>query len=513
MKESTKPIILHAHIPKTAGQSLIALFQQSFGVHHFIYYDKRPDHYWSADDLHKIVADNTELMAISSHSIRNFPTEIAGRPALYVTFLREPTAAFISLLKYTRKTFQEQSDEVRALWPSNTPDLSLRDLAVHQLKRQGRSPQICLQPRFFCHPSNYSYPMNCDGDGSGVNNFLGAVRTLDRFFFVGIVELFDRSIRLLRQKLLPFGISLRVDQIPVKNENKVAESELFWLNEADEVGRQALTCNCNDYRLYQRYRGELEKEPECAEFRPGNDACVELVTITNAQVSQAISEFSTWEYRRINARRLEHLASLGLPLTNRRVWEVSAGIGDLTDFFLDRECKVRITEIRPALLGILRDRFPGIEIMPLDLEDPPPQTFGLFEVVFCSGTLYHVRDPGDAIAFLASCSEGLLILETCVSRGDDLAINLVEENSQFYTQAFHGMGCRPTRNFVFEELKKHFPHVYVSAEQPRHEEFPIDWKHKSELSSCERSVFVASRTPIQSSMLIAGIPRVQKYQA
>jgi len=454
MKESAKPIILHAHIPKTAGHSMIALFQQSFGVHHFIYYDKRPDHYWSAGDLHKIVADDTELMAISSHSIRNFPTEIAGRPALYVAFLREPTAAFISLLKYIRKTFQEQSDEVRASWPSNTPDLSLRD-AVHQLKRQGRSPQLCPQTRFFCHPSNYLHPMNYDGDCSGVNDFLAATRTLDRFFFVGIVELFDRSIHLLRRKLLPFGISLRVDEIPVKNENKVAGSELFWLNEADEVGRRALTCNCNDYRLYQRYREKLEKETECAEFRPVNDAWVERATITNAQISQAISEFSTWEYRRINARRLEHLASLGLPLANRRGWEVSAGIGDLTDFFLDRECKVRITEIRPVLLGILRDRFPGIEITPLDLEDPASQTFGLFDVVFCYGTLYHVRNPGDAIAFLASCSEGLLILETCVSRADDLAINLVEENSQFYTQAFHGMGCRPTRYFVFEELKKH----------------------------------------------------------
>ena len=51
-------------------------------------------------------------------------------------------------------------------------------------------------------------------------------------------------------------------------------------------------------------------------------------------------------YLRMNARRLEHLAGLGLPIAGRDVLEVGAGIGDLTSFFLDRGCQVTAIEPR-----------------------------------------------------------------------------------------------------------------------------------------------------------------------
>lgn len=57
-----------------------------------------------------------------------------------------------------------------------------------------------------------------------------------------------------------------------------------------------------------------------------------------------LTHFTNSHYQRINQRRLEHLASLHLPLENRSVLEVGAGIGDLTSFFLDRNCEVVITE-------------------------------------------------------------------------------------------------------------------------------------------------------------------------
>lgn len=47
--------------------------------------------------------------------------------------------------------------------------------------------------------------------------------------------------------------------------------------------------------------------------------------------------FHSYDYLRHNARRLEHLASLGLPITGRSVLEVGAGIGDHSHFYIDRE--------------------------------------------------------------------------------------------------------------------------------------------------------------------------------
>jgi 16S rRNA A1518/A1519 N6-dimethyltransferase RsmA/KsgA/DIM1 with predicted DNA glycosylase/AP lyase activity len=60
------------------------------------------------------------------------------------------------------------------------------------------------------------------------------------------------------------------------------------------------------------------------------------------------SAFRNFQYLRMNARRLEHLAGLGLPIAGRDVLEVGAGIGDLTSFFLDHGCSVTAIEPRPA---------------------------------------------------------------------------------------------------------------------------------------------------------------------
>src|SRR5882762_5851252 len=63
-------------------------------------------------------------------------------------------------------------------------------------------------------------------------------------------------------------------------------------------------------------------------------------------VQAAQGVFHSLHYVRHNARRQEHLASLGLALQGRRVLEVGAGIGDHTTFFLDRGCSVLSVEPR-----------------------------------------------------------------------------------------------------------------------------------------------------------------------
>ena len=78
-----------------------------------------------------------------------------------------------------------------------------------------------------------------------------------------------------------------------------------------------------------------------------------------AKARTSVTSFSGWQYIRHNARRLEHLASLGLPLHGKKVLEVGAGIGDHSSFYLDRGCEMLITEARPENLEILRLRTIG----------------------------------------------------------------------------------------------------------------------------------------------------------
>lgn len=223
--------------------------------------------------------------------------------------------------------------------------------------------------------------------------------------------------------------------------------------------------------------------------------------------------FAALSYARHNARRLEHLASLGLDLDGKTVLEVGAGVGDLTGFFLDRGCAVTCVEPRAenyqryAELFPLR-RFPDnvrAQLFNIDVESVGQLITDTFDVVFCYGLLYHLHDPETVLRMLAERCTGLLLLETCVSAGPGEALNPVDEPAENATQSFHGGGCRPTRPWVFNRLKGLFPHVYVPATQPAHEQFPLDWSAVSD-DVLTRAVFVAARQPLAAPLLLDHLP-------
>jgi len=224
--------------------------------------------------------------------------------------------------------------------------------------------------------------------------------------------------------------------------------------------------------------------------------------------------FNSPNYLRQTARRLEHLATLGLPLAGRSVLEVGAGIGDHSNFYLDRGCRVTITEVRAENLRYLRRRYPQAEVRRLDI-DHPPSTFegGPWEVIHCYGLLYHLNDPEGALAFMAKHCSGMLLLETCVSFGETEDVNRVAERQGSPTQAFSGTGCRPTRPWVLSRLKEHFAYAYVPATQPNHEQFTLDWRApEKHTADFVRAVFIASRAPLTSPLLLDTLPAEQRRQ-
>ena len=216
-----------------------------------------------------------------------------------------------------------------------------------------------------------------------------------------------------------------------------------------------------------------------------------------------IEHFTNNHYQRHNRRRQEHLASLGLPIDGRSVLEVGAGLGDHTDFFLDRGCTVTATDGREELVEALGSRYPEVRTLVYDANGPAPSSIGPHEIVYAYGTLYHLNEPEHALRNFSALSSSLLLLETCVSFGEDEAVNLTSENGSDFTQAVNGTGCRPTRRWVWNRLCDHFEYVYVPVTQPCHEEFPLDWTKPSSSTGLVRSVFVASRAPLHSNRLAA----------
>ncbi|MBW4520926.1 MAG: class I SAM-dependent methyltransferase [Scytolyngbya sp. HA4215-MV1] len=223
-----------------------------------------------------------------------------------------------------------------------------------------------------------------------------------------------------------------------------------------------------------------------------------------------IATFHADPYIRHNQRRQEHLASLNLEIAGKRILELGAGIGDHTSFFLDRDCPIVVTEGRPENLTLLRSRFPDLPIRALDMDNPDPNFDEQFDVVYCYGLLYHLEKPAEAIAYMAQHCQDMLLLETCVSYGEEETVNLCIEPAESATQSLSGQGCRPTRKWIYNQLKQHFDFVYLPITQPNHVEFPIDWTAKPDDSIRSRSIFIAARHPIDNPLLVEGIPMQQR---
>jgi hypothetical protein len=218
----------------------------------------------------------------------------------------------------------------------------------------------------------------------------------------------------------------------------------------------------------------------------------------------------------LSKRRQEHLASLGLDLAGKTVLEVGAGIGDHTGFFLDRGCTVLCTDGRPANLVVLRERWlrqfgwytngHNLKTELLDLDNPPADFAGRFEVLYCYGVLYHLAQPLRALDFLARSCTSLLLLETSVSPARDERLTHDAQDPANVSRSIHGQGCHPSRPWVFHRLRERFEFVYVPATQPWHEEFPTDWTAYTLAPGTRRAVFVASRRELANPLLLEHLP-------
>lgn len=244
-----------------------------------------------------------------------------------------------------------------------------------------------------------------------------------------------------------------------------------------------------------------------------------MALLSKSNRKTPLDVFHSDHYLRHTARRLEHLASLRLDVIGKRVFEPGAGIGDHTRFYLDRGCSVHVSEPREENLRVIRERFasePRVTNEAIDLENPPADSPSGYDIVHCYGVLYHLSDPSEAIRYLAGAASEMMLVELCVSFGEDEALNTVKESQGHASQAVSGYGSRPTRPWVEAQLRKHFPHVYYPLTQPAHPEFPLDWDAAPPSASDQnkmglsRAVFIASRKPIDNPLLTTVRPQKQR---
>jgi len=220
--------------------------------------------------------------------------------------------------------------------------------------------------------------------------------------------------------------------------------------------------------------------------------------------------FDVPHYEDVTRCRLEHLRSMNLPVDGKRVLDLGAGIGRLSEFFVERGCDVFCVDARPENIQKLRELYPDRKAAVVDLEKDDLQSLGEFEIVFCYGLLYHVVDVMGMLKRASAVCREMMLIETCIAPIQSNGLFLVHENPRDVTQAMHGFGSRPSPAYVTTCLELcGFTHIYAPSQLPNHPQFQYKilenagrWRREPNT----RDIFIASRKPLDNLNVVLRPP-------
>lgn len=202
---------------------------------------------------------------------------------------------------------------------------------------------------------------------------------------------------------------------------------------------------------------------------------------------------------------MEHLGSLDFEFKGKTVLDIGAGVGHLAQFFVERGARVTCAEAREANIARGRELYPSLEFHQAEVEAEPLSRFGVFDVVFSYGLLYHLENPVRGLRNIASACRDLLLLETLVADHEQPISFLIDEPKDNVNQAVGGFGCRPSPSFVTLALARlDFPWIYAPVEPPAYRDFGFEWRNNVDVwrdGHNLRCIFVASRTELSNPKL------------
>lgn len=266
-----RPLLVHVHIPKTAGISFNKVLEGSFGERHLNCYVPEP-HVYTAEALGEVLFDRPDLVSISSHSFRRFPSILADRIPLYTCFLRRPLERLISNMAFIKKNFAIFPDIIKREYPSNAHELSIRQLMRWCLDRQGDLNRLGMATHYLAEAewdaatcAIYPVANRAPSASEALRRCYDelayelAQQILERFCFVGLTEQAAESVDILNRLLRGYGLNLTV---PMGRENVSHDvvGDTSWLTADDEVGGRALAYAEIDEPLYQYGLGRMERQ-------------------------------------------------------------------------------------------------------------------------------------------------------------------------------------------------------------------------------------------------------------
>ena len=206
----TCPLMVHVHVPKCGGQSIHKHLWDTWGDQRFFYL--QPFHVSSTATVERWLSQHPEVDAISSHTfIRSHPKRLAGRTCLYVTTLRHPVRQLISFVRYVKQNYETFPQQFKKHLPEGASQIAPHDLARAMMFADTYGFQQVLASWYLAIRQRYTPLMTA---------------LLDRYTLVGITEHMDLSLRMLRERLKPYGLDLPApDEAPRVNRSVRGSSD------------------------------------------------------------------------------------------------------------------------------------------------------------------------------------------------------------------------------------------------------------------------------------------------
>ena len=95
--------------------------------------------------------------------------------------------------------------------------------------------------------------------------------------------------------------------------------------------------------------------------------------------------------------------------------DAGCGFGYFSKYLKDIGLEVTAFDGRPENIAEARKRYPEVNFILHNVEDPTIQKLGYYDVILCLGLLYHLENPFLAIRNLAAITKKVLIIETMIA--------------------------------------------------------------------------------------------------
>jgi hypothetical protein len=228
---------MHYDVFKNAGSSIDRMLERAFGGS-WIAFDpvETYGHVMPTEPLERFIAEQSGIVAISSHIARPPVPQVDGVAVYPVAFVRHPTLRTASVFKDARKRLLTGPDTFADFvrWHARSQSDSL--VANYQtLLLSGAQPDDeGVMPRV---------------DETILEDALAFLGNLPAF---GIVERFDQSLDALRAWLAPVFPQIDWTSPPVRGDDiELATVEQIRENLGEETYARLLAANAYDMRLYE----------------------------------------------------------------------------------------------------------------------------------------------------------------------------------------------------------------------------------------------------------------------